>query len=216
MGTELRRAQCAKQAKRKSNEQRRIASGSAARRLLRIVGTRESRKRACERPKARRAGVSSTRSEAQCADTEHRAAKGGTVRRCGTTIPNCGTLSAKLTEGLSIPPSRLRRATSLLKKGGITGGITGGFMGGFWAVQFPAIHHYPKGSPVGRSFAARSARNRRSGSPMNKGALQAVRRCKATIVNCGTKQREVSPMRAKEAAQPVGRTKAARSARNRP
>ena len=38
---------------------------------------------------------------------------------------------------------------------------------------------------------------------MNKGALQAVRRCKATIVNCGTKQREVSPMRAKEAAQPV-------------
>ena len=48
--------------------------------------------------------------------------------------------------------------------------------------------------PVGRSFAARSARNRRSGSPMNKGALQAVRRCKATIVNCGTKQREVSPI----------------------
>ena len=91
MGTELRRAQCAKQAKRKSNEQRRIASGSAARRLLRIVGTRESRKRACERPKARRAEVVSTRSEAQCADTEHRAAKGGTVRRCGTTIPNCGT-----------------------------------------------------------------------------------------------------------------------------
>ena len=38
---------------------------------------------------------------------------------------------------------------------------------------------------------------------MNKGALQAVRRCKATIVNCGTEQREVSPMRAKEAAQPV-------------
>ena len=30
---------------------------------------------------------------------------------------------------------------------------------------------------------------------MNKGALQAVRRCKATIVNCGTKQREVSPMK---------------------
>ena len=35
-GTELRRAQCAKQAKRKSNEQRRLASGSVARRLLRI------------------------------------------------------------------------------------------------------------------------------------------------------------------------------------
>ena len=30
-------AQCAKQAKRKSNEQRRLASGSVARRLLRIV-----------------------------------------------------------------------------------------------------------------------------------------------------------------------------------
>ena len=90
MGTELRRAQCAKQAKRKSNEQRRLASGSVARRLLRIVGTRERRKRACEHPKARRAEVVSTRSKAQCAATEHRAAKGGTVRRCGTTMPNCG------------------------------------------------------------------------------------------------------------------------------
>ena len=68
----------------------RLASGSEARRLLRIVVTRESRKRACERPKARRAEVPSTRSEAQCAATEHRAAKSGTVRRCGTTMPNCG------------------------------------------------------------------------------------------------------------------------------
>ena len=39
---------------------------------------------------ARRAEVVSTRSKAQCAATEHRAAKGGTVRRCGTTMPNCG------------------------------------------------------------------------------------------------------------------------------
>ena len=68
----------------------RLASGSVARRLLRIVGTRERRKRACEHPKARRAEVVSTRSKAQCAATEHRAAKGGTVRRCGTTMPNCG------------------------------------------------------------------------------------------------------------------------------
>ena len=36
-GTELRRRQWRKQAKRKSNEQRSFASGSAARRLLRIV-----------------------------------------------------------------------------------------------------------------------------------------------------------------------------------
>ena len=57
---------------------------------MRIVGTRESRKRACEHPKARRAEVASARSKAQCAATEHRAAKGGTVRRCGTTMPNCG------------------------------------------------------------------------------------------------------------------------------
>ena len=49
MGTELRRRLWRKQAKRKSNEQRSLASGSAARRLLRIVGTRKSRKRACER-----------------------------------------------------------------------------------------------------------------------------------------------------------------------
>ena len=74
-----------------SNRGGRLASGSVARRLLRIVGTRESRKRACEHPKARRAEVVSTRSKAQCAATEHRAAKGGTVRRCGTTMPNCGT-----------------------------------------------------------------------------------------------------------------------------
>ena len=37
---------------------------------------------------ARRAEVASTRSEAQCAATEHRAAKSGTVRRCGTTMLN--------------------------------------------------------------------------------------------------------------------------------
>ena len=43
---------------------------------------------------ARRAEVASTRSEAQCAATEHRAAKGGTVRRCGLTMPHCGTLAA--------------------------------------------------------------------------------------------------------------------------
>ena len=36
-GTELRRRQWRKRAKRKSNEQRRLASGSVARRLLRIV-----------------------------------------------------------------------------------------------------------------------------------------------------------------------------------
>ena len=74
VGTELRRAQCAKQAKRKSNEQRRLASGSVARRLLRIVGTEEHRKRALRAAEARRAEVASTRSEAQCTATEHRAA----------------------------------------------------------------------------------------------------------------------------------------------
>ena len=43
MGTELRRRQWRKQAKRKSNEQRSVASGSAARRLLRIVEPKPSR-----------------------------------------------------------------------------------------------------------------------------------------------------------------------------
>ena len=75
VGTGLRRAQCAKQAKRKSNEQRRLASGSVARRLLRIVGTEEHRKRAPRTAEARRAGVASTRSKAQCAATEHRASE---------------------------------------------------------------------------------------------------------------------------------------------
>ena len=146
MGTELRRAQCAKQAKRKSNEQRRLASGSVARRLLRIVGTRESRKRACERcgttipncgtrpkgvrsagtPRRREGGQRPTRPRqfggrspeicravparrqrrvrgrnrrGRCEDTEHRAAKGGTVRRCGLTMPHCGTVARRSRDG---------------------------------------------------------------------------------------------------------------------
>ena len=45
------------------------------------------------------AGAPRTRSKAKSAGAEHRAAKGGTVRRRGTTIANCGMLSAKLTEG---------------------------------------------------------------------------------------------------------------------
>ena len=98
-GTELRRRQWRKQAKRKSNEQRRLASGSVARRLLRIEGTGEYPKRAQRAAEARRAEVASTRSEAQCAATEHRAAKSGTVRRCRSTIANCGCKCLQKGEG---------------------------------------------------------------------------------------------------------------------
>ena len=217
MGTELRRAQCAKQAKRKSNEQRRLASGSAARnrrprsgwspedtgqsgvrrggtpgrrrrarcedarRLLRIVGTWESRKRACERRRpeglkwrahgakrsaqskaAKRLEARGTRPKGgpQCRNTAQASAQGGAKMR--NDHAELRGAWARNTPRRKIPFSRAKIASLQFPRPKIRR-ILAETEGG--ARRPP---------PVGRSFAARSARNRRSGSPMSKGDLQAV------------------------------------------
>ena len=45
------------------------------------------------------AGAPRTRSEAKSAGAEQRAAEGGTVRRCETTMPHCGTVARRSRDG---------------------------------------------------------------------------------------------------------------------
>ena len=84
------------------------------------------------RPKGvRSAGTPPRRRRGRCEDTEHRAAKGGTVRRCGLTMPHCGTVSRRSRDGGIGNPSVSSADSSPLEKGeplgaAVTEGLTKG------------------------------------------------------------------------------------------
>ena len=94
---------------------------------------------------------------------------------------NQGELSAKLTEGFPIPPPRLRRATSLLKKGSLTGG--------FWAVLLHTVAPLSKRLPFpkGGARSARAVREaaRSKPSKARSVASEPCERREATMPHCG-------------------------------